>query len=70
MMDYKPMTVLEMATMTVQACLLPVLTQGLQTNDSAESAGNGTNDSPGMPAVSTRDGRQTNDSAECWKWNQ
>jgi hypothetical protein len=28
------------------------------------SAGNGTNDSPGMPAVSTRDGRQTNDSAE------
>ncbi len=44
--------------------MLAVSTQGLQTNDSAESAGNGTNDSPGMPAVLTQDGRQTNDSAE------
>jgi hypothetical protein len=53
MMDYKPMTVLEMAPMIVQACLLCQLKGCKPMADSAESAGNGTNDSPGMPAVST-----------------
>jgi hypothetical protein len=62
--------VLEMAPMTVQACLL-LTRDGRQTNDSAESAGNGTNDSPGMPAVwnnpqgDHNDGSQTSEVAEC-----